>query len=382
MNDPTTDSDLYYKNWLAQPAAFLDKLLALLYPGVKVNANPDSDDAPDPDPINADILTLADFKRRYKLTGLGPLAITAIEQARRITRAVGRLDDMGLCEFHIGLIYLHSQDYRGAVHQFEEARRQWAFVNNTAAICLAYLAEGAASYKTHAYETALAHYGRVEYMRARIQQKSLMAGEDEFGQGLQEALSIAQKLTREALQKQTTPDGESVDGDESAAQAAAPGDEPPAGSEAAYPPPTFPARQSADRLATPVPGHNKAADAYVWYRTRVRRQDDLLPGIKDAGWLLINRQSRDHLFQEGDPIVVISDSPQASVILEPFSADDQTSPRICLARAEMTGGFTREADGRVRLAANAQQIPVSGDDVFGYVVGLWLEVGDFEILES
>ncbi|MEJ2750416.1 MAG: hypothetical protein P8183_21285, partial [Anaerolineae bacterium] len=65
----------------------LSELLAHLYP--------------EPGP---DILTLDDFKRRYRLTGLGPLAIGAIQQAQRINREAGRFNEMGLCEFHVGLI--------------------------------------------------------------------------------------------------------------------------------------------------------------------------------------------------------------------------------------------------------------------------------------
>ena len=112
-----TDNDPITQEPPPQSVTLLSDLLACLYP--------------EPGP---DILTLDDFRLRYRLTGLGPLAVSAIQQAQRINRDTGRFNEIGLCEFHVGLIYLDWADFQGAIEQFRAARLQWSFIDKTAAI--------------------------------------------------------------------------------------------------------------------------------------------------------------------------------------------------------------------------------------------------------
>ena len=161
---------------LRPSVTLLSDLLACLYP--------------DPGP---DILTLGDFKLRYRLTGLGALAVGAIQQAQRINRDTGRFNEIGLCEFHIGLIYLDWADYQGAVQQFREARLQWSFTDKTAAICLARLAEGLAQQHRYAYEEALSQYGKAENCQKRIMFEPSSNNRDGFLVQLYAALQAAQQ---------------------------------------------------------------------------------------------------------------------------------------------------------------------------------------------
>jgi hypothetical protein len=68
---------------------------------------------------------------------------------------------LGLCEYHIGLIYLHEGDFRGAVQQFDLARHQWVFVNQSAAIALTHLGRTVALRLGHHFESAMMSAGKV-----------------------------------------------------------------------------------------------------------------------------------------------------------------------------------------------------------------------------
>ena len=113
---------------------------------------------PEPSP---DIFTVRDYRNRYPFTRLGPLATSDIDRYQRINRAIGNHEQLGLCDYHIGLIYLHEGEFRAAVQQFEQARQQWAFVNQSAAIALTHLARAVALRRANHYESALVSAGKV-----------------------------------------------------------------------------------------------------------------------------------------------------------------------------------------------------------------------------
>ncbi len=348
------------------PLALLRDLLHLLYP--------------DSDSLNPDILRWDDYERRYQFTELGPLAVAAIERAQRMTRAIGNFEDIGLCAFHIGLIYFHHQDYRGAAQQFLEARQQWSFVDKTAAVCLAYFAEGLGHQHAHAYETAVIRYGKAEKTIPRIQFEPSPNSRNQFIEDLQTAIHAAQEISREALEEQTAVDDEPASDSEppeksetvSNVETAVESNAPP--SAITLPPPSYP---------SPIPGHTIDNDQHTWYRAHILRQDDLFPeAIKERAWLLVKHKTPNHNFKKGDLLVIGSADQDASVSLKPFQSDaatEHTFPRIYLARTESEGTFTMEA-GRAQFSSNLKQTPFNYDDLLGHVVGLWLESGDFEIL--
>ncbi len=130
----------------------LEGLLEMLYPDLPL----------------VDILTLADFKFRYRFSGLGAGAVAAMERAQRVTRAIGNYDQMGLTEFHNGLIYLHERQYLGAQPYFAEARRYWDFADRLPAVCLAYFAQGIAQQGAFHFERALSAYGKADKCMAQF----------------------------------------------------------------------------------------------------------------------------------------------------------------------------------------------------------------------
>lgn len=169
------------------PAAadLLTQLVSLLYPHRR----------------NLDLITLADIQRRYPLTGLGVPAMRAIEQSQRIVRATNDFHLMGLCEFHVGLIYLFWGDFRGASQQFAEARRQWSFVNATAAVCLSLFAEGRAQEFAHHHEGAMTCYGKAEQRLPRMRFDQSQEGLRRFASLLGHELRQAREGLRLLLQE-------------------------------------------------------------------------------------------------------------------------------------------------------------------------------------
>jgi hypothetical protein len=115
-----------------------------------------------PDPPSLDCVTVDDILRRYRFTGLGAPALTAIEQSQRIVRASGDYHQLGVCEFHIGLIYFTWADHRAAANQFLLARQSWTLAGDASAKCLAHFAQGLALAEAQHHEPAMLQYGRAE----------------------------------------------------------------------------------------------------------------------------------------------------------------------------------------------------------------------------
>lgn len=137
-------------------------------------------------------------------------AMAAIAQAQRINRD-SDYDCSGLCEFHIGIIYLQWRDFSGAGQQFALARRQWRFVDRQTAVCLTHFAEGYTLEANFAYETALTAYKRVAYCLPQLP-------ESDFTRALKPELTSAHDRTRQQLasllsptEQQSTQSGQQTD---------------------------------------------------------------------------------------------------------------------------------------------------------------------------
>ncbi|MCP5096679.1 MAG: hypothetical protein GY943_14090, partial [Chloroflexi bacterium] len=144
-----------------------------------------------PDPI-PDILTLGDFETRYKLTKLGELATQAIEKSQRINHRRGNYQQIGLCEFHVGLIYFASNKYRAARQQFTLARQQWSFVDEPAADALSYFAEGVSHHFALQYELAMSKYSQARQRLSRMKFAPPSDVQNDFVQHLSSLLDIYQ----------------------------------------------------------------------------------------------------------------------------------------------------------------------------------------------
>lgn len=119
---------------------------------------------------NLDIITLRDILQRYRLTGLSGPALAAMAQSQRLIRSTGDYTQMGLCEFHIGLIHLHWNNCPLAADHFARARQQWSFRNETAAQCLATYAQAHALQHAEDYEQARLLYSRTIRCLRRLEQ--------------------------------------------------------------------------------------------------------------------------------------------------------------------------------------------------------------------
>jgi len=324
---------------------------------------------------NLDLITLEDIRARYRLTELGAPAMNAIAQARRIIRHSGGYHEIGLCEFHIGLIYLHWGDARGAAQQFAEARQQWSFVNRMDGACLATFAQGRVRHHALEYEAAINLYHQAQREIGRLRWRTPAVNLDQFRERLQALLDAAQEALREAMRPpDVQPEPQ-------------PG-RPPTPDAAAEAPPqdagTAPPRPAAMAIAEPaseylfncpIPGHSKLSDRYVWYEVIERHDKRFLPEIPKHAWLLVDTfwQTGDN--QERRLVVVMRDNLRGSIILRPRDIEGATKTRIYLAEMEPYTDFTRDPQtGDVKLNSETHHIPVNIESIMGLVIGLWMEL--------
>ncbi len=281
---------------------------------------------PEPGP---DVYTLEDFVYRHPLTGLGELAAREIEQSQRINRAQGDFGQIGLCEFHIGLIYLYWGDYRGAYSQYTTARRQWSFIQNPASVSLALFAEGYARELSYHYEMALTCYGKALHSLTRIKFSQQSRNEPDFAELLITFVREAQERVREHLW---------------------------------LPMQEYPS-------LTPNPGDY--CESCIWYRVK---NDTDYALLKAGSLLLVMTQFTQYKFTPQDLILVgTNEIVVGSVEIESISSG-QFLPyrRIYLAVPQYEWVFTRDVEtGRVTLIPVTRLLDVHEDEILGVVMGFW-----------
>ena len=357
-----------------------------------------------PPPLNPDIITLRDVLTRYRLTGLGVPAITALQQAQRILRAGKDYSQIGLCEFHIGLIYLHWGHCLASAHQFAEARRQWSFADETAAVCLSYFAQGQAQHVALHYEPAMGCYHKTDQWLPRLKLTPPSAQIDSFLPQITTLLREAQEILREKMWPPDEPEigielvtHEPITAVPSTpypqtAESPSPESEnrvhppinpsfitvPPPRSNIIQEPrtPQIPSEDFASQVDVPIPliSHQAIEPASVllttkenlsWYRV-VDCEDNTLPFIHKGTWLLVDSQARE-LYEERDVILVGGDheAVPGHIQVEPYIAPPAYK-RICLRQMPMIRQFTRDQAGRIKFE------PVPMTFVLGVVLGFWL----------
>ncbi len=310
----------------AATVELLTRLVRMLYPNRR----------------DLDIVTVEDVQRRYPLTGLGVPAMRAIEQSQRIVRATNDYHLIGLCEFHVGLIYLHWEDNRGAAQQFAEARRQWSFVNATAAVCLALFAEGRAQEFAHHHESAMTSYGKIEQRLPRIRYDQAQEGLRRFTSTLAHELAQAKETLRLLLQ-QSWQDQENL----------------PPGS--AAPDSTRPSQTIAPvpQYLSPVP----LAEAHRWYRVE-RQQAGFFPQLPTGAF--VQADTAVSAFMPDDWVVV--GLPETAVtphiLLTPYLHNEPFA-LLCLAK-------WLNADGPVLDVGRGLETPPG--TVVGRILGYWVSV--------
>lgn len=337
---------------------------------------------PDPKP---DVFTLDSFEFRYRLHGLNQTAIQKIEQSQRINRELRDYVQSGLNEFHIGLIYLYWGECHAAEKQFDQAWRQWSFVNEPGASSLAHLGQGFAQEFVHHDEAAMICYGKAwrDLRHMPVTAPNLF----HFRERIEQCLEEAQEALREKMDSQPAA--------EPAAQTAQAADRH-AQTEAEPPPPQDseetsessegpqetppPPRTNLSDDPMPVDGHEKVDGRYRWYLVEGRQTDDLMPQIHPNDWLLVAMQpdQSDLSPTEEQPIVIVCQSESGGTIhLRPHPSE-QTSHRHRIYLRELkeqTGQFIRNPEtGKIffpSTALSAGQGVVDLTEIIGIVVGLW-----------
>lgn len=355
---------------LREAVAVLDRMLKLLFA----------------EPLSLDIITVENIIRRYPLTGLGAPALAAIEQSQRIVRARGDYAQVGLAEFHIGLIYLHWDDCRAAASQFAVARQPWSLVNDTPAACLAHYAQGLALYHAYHNEPAMLQFSRAERMLNRpaigAQAERLAA----LAREMRPLLVIAQETLRESLWPKEQQSAEILKAGYLSVPPAATRRPPMPEADAEAPPfierpaerPDWAKRVPlpisnlpdglGDSLRGPVPGHITTDDRFAWYKI-ADKKGTFLPGIASGTWLLADREV-DERQSSGREYVIIGSARDdlGSVIVQP--ASHTSAMPYCFLGYRV---LDQTAPDQSQLFINETDQPVAPDEalVLAVVEGFW-----------
>ncbi len=360
------------------------------------------------EPLSLDIITVENVINRYPLTGLGAPALAAIEQSQRIVRARGDYEQVGLCEFHIGLIYFYWDDCRAAANQFAVARQPWSLVNDAPAMCLAHYAQGLGLYHSYHNEAAMLQFGRAERMLDRPAIGAQAERLARLSAEMRPLLAIAQETLRESLWPREQQPAEVLQAGYLSVPATHPaGEGRPTGTRpaAAQPPASQPAvaqpesrlgmrrapEPPADRPAWvkrvpppisqlpeglslshasqgPVPGHVTTDDRFGWY-VIADKKDEFLPSMESGTWLLADREVDEHASSGREYVVVGSSRDDlGSIIVRPVS--HASAVPYCYLGYRITGDPSSDP---ARLYLDETDEPLPDEDVFvlAVVEGFW-----------
>ncbi|MCW5846253.1 MAG: hypothetical protein KIS95_03410 [Anaerolineae bacterium] len=352
-----------------EAVAVLQRLLKLLYN----------------EPPSLDIITVGNILDRYPLTGLGAPAMAAIEQSQRIVRARGNYQQVGLAEFHIGLIYLYWNDCRAAANQFALARQPWSLASDAPAMCLAHYAQGLGLYHSYHNEPAMLQFGRAERL---LNRSSIGAQAGRFAaldKEMRPLLSIAQETLRESLWPKEQQPAEVLQAGYLSvpADVAARAPQPEAESEVSsvyqraserpewvkrVPLPISNLPGAGDAARGPVPGHVTTDDRFGWYRIAVKKSE-FLPALASGTWLLADRDV-DERPSAGREYVVVGSrrADLGSIAVQPVS--HTSAMPHCFLGYRMPD---EAAPSHSRLVLDeSEQPPAAGDViVLAVVEGFW-----------
>lgn len=366
-------ADLEQHRPVREAVAVLNRLLALLFP----------------EPNSLDIITVDDILRRYPLTGLGAPALAAIEQSQRILRARGEYGQVGLGEFHIGLVYLYWGDTRAAAGQFALARQPWSLASDSPAICLAHYAQGLALYHAFHNESAMMQFSRAERCLGRPQLGPQAERFQLLATEMRPLLTIAQETLRQSMWPEDRSP-ESVKNDYLTLPARMTGREqagegadgrPPAGfvrMAEAGDTPSVPRPISnmpggdANLLRGPVPGHIATDDRFEWFVV-TERKSDFLPHVAVGAWVLADRDLEERPTSGREYVVVGSrQTGLGSILVQPVAGGGATLN--CFLGYRDPAPVAALPEGGSQLVLNETGWLAAESDclVVGVVAGLWL----------
>ncbi len=354
-----------------------------------------------------------------------------MERAQRITRTIGDHGQIGLAEFHIGLIYLHWQQPLAAVPYFTDALRHWQFSRHRLAVVLAQFALGAAHHHAYHYENALTYYGKARQAVSKLEAAGA-APHPQFRRHLSELLAacletIVGKIRRfgegepAGFRIPLVPKDESGDlptRRETAVSIPHEAPPPTTGSRTAVAPQpiinlprtaadqtqldietTPAAREPVQRELpySPIPDHPNQSERHVWYRVVARSDQEIFPQTiqPDTTFLVDTRIEEYDLFKltEDDLVIVKPTNATGSVQLKPQEETEVAKwERICLAKVTIEedkatfsiGGESgdlqfypdkdEESDASSETEESTQGDPLYAEDIIGIVIGIWSQL--------
>ncbi len=319
---------------------------------------------PEPSP---DVLTLRDYRTRYRLNGL-KLAADAIDRyQRRINRAIGNHVQLGLCEYHIGLIYLYEGEFRGAVTQFDQARQQWSFVNESAAVALTHLARAVALQQADHYESAMVSVARVAGWLDRAHLAGPMLGWNDFR--AQMLAYVAELQAELRKQMEATP--------QTAADAPDPEAETQPDGKVGTPAKTQKPYSNMDRapsLNIPLLGHRLTDERYEWYLVEVRPPTDFMSNIQPGDWLLVDMQPEikaDVQDTEQPILIVKKEEIDGTIRVRPLEPKERYQRIYLVNLVGSPKEFRRDQATEITFSSEKAEIGVNFSEILGNVVGFW-----------
>lgn len=388
-----------------------------------------------PEPGVVDILTLDQFIFRYKFSGLGATAVADMERAQRITRSVGDHEQIGLAEYHIGLIYLHWGQFWGAIKYFEDAQRHWQFAKRDPAVSLAQFAQGVCQHHAYHYEQALANYGKVQRILTKMESNGAAPPADYLA-GIKSKLEACREDVVQKIRtlgegeptmfrvpiKETDPPVTITSDDLATKEETAVSDlpitvEPSSDTVSRGPAAPLPIshlppvagsdaqinqENVVDELETvganvpvisnksPIPQHINQSDALVWYDVAAREDmKEFLPAILADTVLLVDTRTDLYTCDEGDLVIVNQADAEGSIPVEPQQeAEERPFTRIYLAEVDEQLSFKRDPEtgeiqfksdnaeevGKVKIMANQADFPIFAEEIIGIVIGIWAKL--------
>ncbi|RMG90882.1 MAG: hypothetical protein D6706_18760 [Chloroflexi bacterium] len=291
------------------------------------------------------ILTVENIRYRYRHRGnkASPKAIEDIRQTQRITHHIGDHTEIGLCEFHIGLIFLYWNDFMAAREQFEKARRYWQFSGHSPGVCLTEFGVCLAWELSHDYESALIYLDRARKELSRL--IHIPHSHKAFVAHLEHCLTDAEERIQAQIwkspgQMETT-------------------------NTAVSPPLTPPIHQT---IPCPIPGHTIKEDQFTWYRISHQQPNEIFPATLQTGDYILVDQSSSAVQNNNSIFVIIRHKKNAAITLETIGKPRPFS-RVTLAKlAPLTGTFTASP---IVFTADEQSIPLESGEILGVVIGFW-----------
>lgn len=336
-----------------------------------------------PEATGPDIVTVKLVLESYQPPGLGKPALEAIARSGMVIRNRGDYSQVGLAEFHAGLIHLYWDQCDEAADHFASARQAWMLVNDAPAMCLAHYAQGLADYHKPSSISAMNQFDRARRLLdrpgTRLQSVRFAAlakpliplleqsrqvlnmnlWSDETGSVDASSMEQAVPLSVDEVEPEPQPNPEP--------EQATVNDEGPD----VAPPPISNMMETGEvsnyevdssPLMGPISGVYRGIDSgeerYNWWVV-VDQNDAALPSIEKGKWLLVDREIDESRAEGREYVVVGSASPDLGQVLVRSTVRPETMP-YCYLGYRIVGDPAQDPS---LIYLEGKDEPLSGEDI-------------------